>query len=256
MTNKLTKIRFSVVIPAYKEERTLPTLLESISKQTLQPTEVIVADNNSPDKTAFIAKQFGCKVVKGGNSPGIGRNEGAKYVKTDIICFLDADDVLNEKDFFKRNLSKFTKEKIEVGTSLSTYNPSSTFKGKLAVFGSNIGRITNLLVYKILGKIVFISGQHILVSKNAFASVGGFDTSLSNGEDTEFVRSVSKNGYKFDILPVSFQMSGRRYNHATLTYLLKVSVLGFIYWLGRTFNINWALKMRGNLKRGKGNLGG
>ena len=80
----------SIVIPAYNEERYLPILLDCIKKQTYKNHEIIVADANSTDSTRQIAKKYGCKVVKGG-MPGIGRNNGAKAAKGEMLLFLDAD---------------------------------------------------------------------------------------------------------------------------------------------------------------------
>ena len=61
--------RFSVVIPAYNEERLLPGLLDSIDAACeiygggSGAIEVIVADNASTDSTASLAASRGCLVV-------------------------------------------------------------------------------------------------------------------------------------------------------------------------------------------------
>ena len=86
-------MKLSIVIPAKNEEKYLPKLLASVKKQSFKDYEIIVADNNSKDKTKEIAKSYGCKIVKGG-LPGKGRNAGAKIAKGEIILFLDADVIL------------------------------------------------------------------------------------------------------------------------------------------------------------------
>ncbi|MFS8086988.1 MAG: glycosyltransferase family 2 protein, partial [Acidobacteriota bacterium] len=62
-------MRFSIIIPAYNEERYLPRLLDSIevakSNYSGGPdqVEVIVADNASTDRTVEVAAAHGAQVV-------------------------------------------------------------------------------------------------------------------------------------------------------------------------------------------------
>jgi len=65
----------SIIIPALNEEKYLPLLLKSLKSQNFNEYEIIVVDAGSSDKTVDIAKEYGCKVVKGG-VPGAGRNRG------------------------------------------------------------------------------------------------------------------------------------------------------------------------------------
>ena len=53
----------SVVIPARDEERTLPRLLGSLAAQDPTPTEVIVVDDGSSDRTAAVGRAAGARVV-------------------------------------------------------------------------------------------------------------------------------------------------------------------------------------------------
>lgn len=84
----------SVVIPVYNEASYLPACLESLRKQTLPPDEIIIVDNNSTDRTARIAKDFGAKVI---NEPKQGivfaRNTGFDAARGDIIARGDADSI-------------------------------------------------------------------------------------------------------------------------------------------------------------------
>ena len=44
-------MKISIIIPAYNEEETLPSLLKSIKTQNFKDYEIIIADANSTDKT-------------------------------------------------------------------------------------------------------------------------------------------------------------------------------------------------------------
>ena len=85
-------MNISVVIPAFNEEKLLGKCLESLQKQIEKPFEIIVVDNNSTDKTAEIAKQFGAKVITE-KQQGISyaRNAGFNATRGEIIARLDAD---------------------------------------------------------------------------------------------------------------------------------------------------------------------
>ena len=88
----MKKTTISVVIPVFNEEKYLPQCLASLKKQTYQPLEIIVVDNNSTDKTGQIAKSFGARVIFEPNQ-GItwARQAGFKKAKGEIIARLDAD---------------------------------------------------------------------------------------------------------------------------------------------------------------------
>ena len=83
----------SIVIPAYNEERYLALCLESISRQTVAPVEVIVVDNNSTDTTAKIAQRYSFVRLISESQQGIvfARNTGFNATRGDIIARIDAD---------------------------------------------------------------------------------------------------------------------------------------------------------------------
>jgi glycosyltransferase involved in cell wall biosynthesis len=86
----------SVVIPALNEEKYIKQTLESASKQkTSLNYEVIVADNNSSDRTIEIAEKYADRVVtvrrKG---TWIGRNTGARKSRGRVLVFVDADTLI------------------------------------------------------------------------------------------------------------------------------------------------------------------
>ena len=90
-------LRYSVVIPAYNEEKLLPRLLDSldVARAAYGPAdaiEVIVADNMSTDRTAAIAAARGCRVVAVEKRViAAVRNGGARAARGEILAFVDAD---------------------------------------------------------------------------------------------------------------------------------------------------------------------
>jgi glycosyltransferase involved in cell wall biosynthesis len=107
-------IMLSIITPTYNEEKYLPLLLESLKQQDFKDYEIIIADNNSKDRTGEIAKRYGCRIVPGG-LPARGRNSGAKAAKGEMLLFLDADIVL-PKGFLKKSLSEFWRRNLNIAS--------------------------------------------------------------------------------------------------------------------------------------------
>src|SRR6266581_5198151 len=90
-------MKFSVIIPAYNEDRYLPRLLESIDTARSNysggrdTVEVIVADNCSTDRTAEVAAHHGARVVPVAKRRiAAARNGGARAALGGIPCLLAA----------------------------------------------------------------------------------------------------------------------------------------------------------------------
>jgi glycosyltransferase involved in cell wall biosynthesis len=92
-------ISYSVIIPAYDEQRWLPATLDALQKAMKaidRSGEIVVADNNSKDRTAGIAREHGARVVfEPINQISRARNAGAKAAKGQNLIFLDADTIVS-----------------------------------------------------------------------------------------------------------------------------------------------------------------
>jgi len=101
--------KISVIIPVYNEEKYIEKCLHSLKKQSCKNFELIVVNNNSTDRSAEIAKKFTKKVLnckKQGISAA--RNYGAQKANGDILCFIDADAIL-DKDWISKVAKSFNK---------------------------------------------------------------------------------------------------------------------------------------------------
>jgi len=92
-------INYSVIIPAYNEEKWLPNTLkalrEAMGSLSLQG-EVIVVDNNSTDRTPQIAREENARVVfEPVNQISRARNTGARVAQGRYLIFLDADTIVS-----------------------------------------------------------------------------------------------------------------------------------------------------------------
>src|SRR5258706_15787558 len=88
----------SFIIPAWNEESVLGPTLEALGiarRHLAGPSEVIVVDDDSPDRTAEIARQHGARVL-GVQHRQISatRNAGARAAEGDLLIFIDADTIV------------------------------------------------------------------------------------------------------------------------------------------------------------------
>lgn len=89
----------SIIMPAYKAEKTISDSIESVLAQTYQNFELIVIDDCSPDNTRDIVNQFATsdnrvKLISKDINEGVAaaRNTGLDHAVGDYVAFLDSDD--------------------------------------------------------------------------------------------------------------------------------------------------------------------
>jgi glycosyltransferase involved in cell wall biosynthesis len=174
----------SIIIPALNEEKYLPKLLDSIKNQVFNNYEIIVADNNSVDKTVEIAKNYGCRISKGG-MPGVARNEGAKIARGDLLLFLDADVILPDK-----SLDKLIKEFLRRDLGVASCFISPQDKNNFLIFFYNIFyNIPGLFLQKF--KCPFAM-NFILVKKDIHKKINGFNEEVIFNEDIDYAKRALK----------------------------------------------------------------
>ena len=90
----------SVVVPAWRAEKTLAATLDSILAQTWRELEVLVVDDASPDGTLALAQSYAAKdprvrVIAQPENGGVSkaRNRGVREARGEWIAFLDSDDL-------------------------------------------------------------------------------------------------------------------------------------------------------------------
>lgn len=91
----------SIVVPAFNAEKTLPRLIESIKRQTLDDYEVIIIDDGSSDATSDAFYQATgsdprFRLVRLAKNQGVSnaRNVGIDLAKGEFLYFCDADDTV------------------------------------------------------------------------------------------------------------------------------------------------------------------
>jgi glycosyltransferase involved in cell wall biosynthesis len=181
----------SIIIPTLNEEKNLFNLLTSIKKEKIKGLEIIIADAGSKDKTCEIAKEFDCVVTDGG-LPAQGRNKGAEKATKDIFLFLDADLKLSP-DFIKNSLKEFVENKLDIASF-------AIFPIKNNIY---LNPVTLNLLYnypqRIFTRIFPLGAMGIMVKRDVFEKIKGFDHTIKLAEDHCFVQNCAKIG-KFGVI--------------------------------------------------------
>jgi glycosyltransferase involved in cell wall biosynthesis len=179
--------RYSVVIPAYNEEKLLGRLLDSvdIARATYgheDALEVIVADNLSTDRTAEIATARGCKVTSAEKRViAAVRNAGARVARGEFLAFVDADSQIHPRTF------------IEIDKALATGRVVGGASGAtLERWSLGIS-----LVYLTLVPIALVTGMDtgvVFCRRDDFEAMGGYDESRLVAEDIAFLLALKRLG--------------------------------------------------------------
>ncbi|MFH2062574.1 MAG: glycosyltransferase [bacterium] len=174
----------SIVIPTYNEEKYLPFLLRSISAQTADDYEIVVADNGSTDRTRKIAVEFGARITDGG-LPSAGRNRGAAAAKGDLLLFLDADVVLTSPRFIEDTVAEFRERELDVATC--RVEPISDRK-----VDRYLHEAFNYFMWVMAAIHPHAPGFCIFARKEVHEKIGGFDEEIKLGEDHDYVDRAGK----------------------------------------------------------------
>ncbi|OGZ17387.1 MAG: hypothetical protein A2Z78_01295 [Candidatus Nealsonbacteria bacterium RBG_13_36_15] len=213
----------SIIIPTLNEENYLLFLLESIKKQDFTEYEVIIADGGSQDKTIEIAKNYGCKIIRGG-LPAKGRNEGAKVARGELLFFIDADSIL-PLNFFSELIKEFKKGKLDLA-SFQVYPDGNIIDKILYIIYNFFAWATQ--------KFLPHATQTILIKKEIHRKIAGFDEEITIGEDHAYARVGSRHGkFGFLLKVPPILTSTRRFDHEGRfkTYLIfLLTGIHMLFW--------------------------
>ncbi len=194
--NSENQTKVSVVIPAYNSETTLTECLSALEDQTIPRNryEVIVVDDGSTDNTPDVARSFHdvLLVQQTNKGPASARNTGASVASSELLLFTDADCVPS-KDWIDKMLQPFDDpEVMAVKGSYLTSQPEVIARLIQIEYEEKYDRLSRQQY------IDFVDTYSAAYRKQAFVSVGGFDTSfpVPSAEDQELSFRLAKKGYK------------------------------------------------------------
>jgi len=190
----------SIIIPTYNREKVLLRSINSVLNQTFQNMELIVVDDGSTDNTQKLLSNIAdkrLKIVKTSGKTGANnaRNYGVKYASGEFIAFQDSDDEwhLNK---LEKQLDFLNKSKADACfCSFERFTPASTLILPLEEKRKSMVLTATNIDIKDTLRSNAISTQTLLIKKDVFEELNGFEKNITNLEDWEFaVRLVD--GYQ------------------------------------------------------------
>lgn len=177
---------FSIIIPAYNEEKLLPRCLSSVDAAAAragEPYEVIVANNCSTDRTAEVARMHGVKVVDvERRCISTVKNQGAAAATGKYLVFVDADNMVSENMLVE--IMKCLEGGRYVGGGVANVRTDRKSLG-----------ITLTLLF--LAPFLPFTGVSIYVfylPREVFWEVGGFNEDKYAMEDVDFAMKLKRLG--------------------------------------------------------------
>ncbi len=242
----------TVVIPTHNAEQSFAELLDSLQKQTLKLTQIIVVDSESTDKTLELAGGRNCKVITIKRSDfdhGTTRNLAVSNIQSEFVVFLTQDAIpvdeymiaelikplqadSNIAICYGRQLPRPNARPLERFAREFNYPPQSALKTKNDI--------------KDLGlKTFFCSNSCSAIRCSVFHELGGFENDVIVNEDMLFAAEAILQGYS-----VYYSEAAKVYHSHSYSLL---QTFKRYFNIGRFFaNNRWLLKHAGLKRYGHG----
>lgn len=179
----------SVVIPARNAAATLDATLWSVRQQTGVRWEVVVVDDGSTDATADVVARHAIEDVRircvKGQARGVSaaRNLGAALSSGSLVAFLDADDLWLPGKLATHE--RFMAAEPLVGMGFDRIRFVDERAQPTPVLSTR--RVHGLTAADLLHENPACTASTLVVRREAFSQVGGFDESLNHAEDLELM---------------------------------------------------------------------
>ena len=170
----------SVVIPTYNRGWIVGEAVESVLAQDYAAFELIVVDDGSTDDTAAVLAAYDDVVVVEQPNRGVSaaRNRGVEHSRGDLIAFLDSDDL-------------WLPEKLSTQVAFFLEHPAANVCQTQEIWIRN-GRRVNAgrrhekpagMFFERSLELCLVSPSAVMLKKEFFEVMGGFDESLPACED-------------------------------------------------------------------------
>lgn len=185
--------RVSVNITTYNRSNALNRCLESVLNQSYKNLEVIVVDDHSTDGTEDVVKKhmdadsrlsYIRHQTNKGNASA--RNTALKKCTGHYVAFMDDDDEWIDKQKIEKQVSVFEQKGNEnvgiVCSSVRRYQDGNQFHDFI------MEKPSNLPLRIMIGNGIIFNST-VLTKRSLMLEIGGFDTSLKQGIDSDYFRN-------------------------------------------------------------------
>ncbi|MEK6829995.1 MAG: glycosyltransferase [Nanoarchaeota archaeon] len=195
----------SIVVPCYNEEDTIEATVKSLMASDYRGLKKIyVVDDCSTDRSYEIIKQLSkrypdvvaLQTPKNTGRAANAKNYGAKFAKTELIGFTDADS-FPEKDALSKAVGFFNDQRVAGVTALILSKNRKNAIEKLQSLEYKVIAFTRKLL-GFLEAIYVTPGPMAIYRKKLFDEIGGFDEENIT-EDIEITWNLISRGYRVEM---------------------------------------------------------
>jgi hypothetical protein len=191
----MTSPEFTVVMPCFRAGATIAAALDSVLGQTDPDFEIIVVEDGCPDGSGAQALRAAghdtrLRLLREPNrGPAAARNTGAAAARGSFIAFLDSDDCW-ASDCLARHRAAFAADP-KLGVSFAKVR----FCDAALKWGGRLSGATGTITLaEALGDNPTCTTSNLVVRRDAFVEVGGFNPAMKYAEDQEFVVRIIASG--------------------------------------------------------------
>ena len=204
--NSVAPQLLSIIIPTLNEAETLPLLLEDLKKQQNLPFEIIIGDGGSTDATRQIAEQSDAGFVVARCGRGTQMNAAARMASGGYLLFLHADSRIDDPYLLSQALNSLLLAQDNSNRVAGHFplrfirsSPQNAIAYRYAEEKTSFNRVNTTN-----------GDQGLLLSKEFFKQLGGFDEPLPFLEDQRLAEKIRNQG-KWITLPGYLKTSARRF---------------------------------------------
>lgn len=186
----------TVIIPAYRAEKTIDRALRSVVAQTCQPRACVIVDDGSPDATLAAANSWqgrmdgiALTVIHQDNAgAGAARNRALLEAETRYVAFLDADD-----EWLPEKLTSSMARLTDPATVLVAHDSFSVEDGhETRLDCARRFNASAAAPFVGLYRRGYIDTATVVAKREAVLAAGGFDTGLPNAQDFDLWLAMLK----------------------------------------------------------------
>jgi glycosyltransferase involved in cell wall biosynthesis len=212
----------SFVIPAYNEERLLPSTLQALhaaARATGVGYELIVANDGSTDRTAAIAAAHHARVVAVANRQiAATRNAGGRAARGEWLIFVDADTIVSEP-VLRAAIAALRAGAVGGGAAVRFYGRVPPYARRLLPLMTWVFRTVGIA-----------AGCFLFCTRRGFEAVGGFDETFYAAEEVVMSRALQRHG-RFVVVREAVATSARKLRAYSWRDILRLSAA--LVWSGR-----------------------
>ena len=175
------KILISTVVPTFNRAAFLEEVLPSVLEQKVENMELIVVDDGSQDNTEEIVSRFSSVIyfcLPENRGVSFARNYGVRKTSGRYICFLDSDD-----QWLSGKLSAQLEWMEKTPECQICYTDEIWIRRGIRVNPMSRHRKYSGDIFRYCLPLCIVSPSSVMIRKEFFNQVGGFDETLPACED-------------------------------------------------------------------------